>query len=365
MGERRAATAGLPWAAWASAMARSSWSWVCARGAAGPVAALTSSPGRRAEWPPRVRWPGRLTLAAARRAARTACRPPGPRARRPHRGRRRLAACPGTTPAAPRASAPAGDAGQMPSPRCPGPVSPSSAAGARIVSRLMPAGRVRAGCDTGPGTCRLPPAVAPGHRRARGRDPVARLLHARAARTWAWCGMGGRHLCFHRHGQAGPSPPAPAGCAGQPRSCGDGPSGLGPARHRLMSGCAVTGAGLSGAGFPWLPRGPGSGGLAPGHPRGCRMAWPSVSCLKTPESSTLDIPAWFMSMGRFAGSGSSRRPESRDACACSTVMHPPLSSCQGRPRRRCVAPGHATPSDSGQRDQRANDSDPRRLTQIG
>ena len=40
MGERRAATAGLPWAAWASAMARSSWSWV-----AGPPAALTRLTG--------------------------------------------------------------------------------------------------------------------------------------------------------------------------------------------------------------------------------------------------------------------------------------------------------------------------------
>src|SRR5271166_668220 len=45
-----------------------------------------------------------------------------------------------------------------------------------------------------------------------------------------------------------------------------------------------------------------------------------VSCLKTPESSTLDIPASFMLMGRFAGTGSSRRPESRDASACSTVI---------------------------------------------
>ena len=45
-----------------------------------------------------------------------------------------------------------------------------------------------------------------------------------------------------------------------------------------------------------------------------------MSCLKTLESSTLDIPAWFMLMGRFAGSVSSRRPESRDASACSTVI---------------------------------------------
>jgi len=42
----------------------------------------------------------------------------------------------------------------------------------------------------------------------------------------------------------------------------------------------------------------------------------ALSCLKTPESSTLVLPAWFMLMGRFSGTGSSRRPESRDASAC-------------------------------------------------
>ena len=63
-----------------------------------------------------------------------------------------------------------------------------------------------------------------------------------------------------------------------------------------------------------------------------------MSCLKTPESSTLDTPAWFMLMGRFAGTGSSRRPESRDASACSTVIAsaavvvpgPPLPTVRSR-----------------------------------
>src|SRR5271157_4029203 len=59
--------------------------------------------------------------------------------------------------------------------------------------------------------------------------------------------------------------------------------------------------------------------IAAARRRGDRAAV-RVSCLKTPESSTLDIPASFMLMGRFAGTGSSRRPESRDASACSTVI---------------------------------------------
>ena len=54
---------------------------------------------------PRARWPGRLALVVARRAARAVCRRPGPGARRPHRGHRRLAACPQTWPAMPPASA--------------------------------------------------------------------------------------------------------------------------------------------------------------------------------------------------------------------------------------------------------------------
>jgi hypothetical protein len=44
----------------------------------------------------------------------------------------------------------------------------------RIVSRLMPAGRVRAGCDTGPGTCRLPGADRSGARPPAGRGTRSR-----------------------------------------------------------------------------------------------------------------------------------------------------------------------------------------------
>jgi len=58
----------------------------------------------------------------------------------------------------------------------------------------------------------------------------------------------------------------------------------------------------------------------------------AMSCLKTPESSTLDIPASFMLMGRFAGTGSSRRPESRDASACSTVIASAAVVGPGPPR---------------------------------
>ena len=249
MGERRAATAGLPWAAWASAMARSSRSWV-----AGPAAALTGSLDRRAAWPPRVRWPGRLTLAVARRAAWTACRRPGPGARRrievavAWRRARELA------PAAPGHQPPPGTRARCP--RCPGPVSPSSAAGARTVSQPMPAApgpggmRYRARHLT---IARCRPRWRPATGGRRDAIPVARL--PAPGPPGRGRGTGGRHLRFHRHGQVGPSPrhrrAARDRPRDRPRSCGDGPSGLGPVRHRLMSGYAVAGAGLSGARFPW------------------------------------------------------------------------------------------------------------------
>ena len=187
-------------------MARSSWSWV-----AGPVAALTGSLDRRAAWPPRVRWPGRLTLAVARRAAWTACRRPGPGGAAAHRGRRRLAACPGTRPAAPG------------------------------ISR-------RRGSGPDALAARSPGSPRPGH-------PDVGVV--RVAVTCAFTAMA-RSGC--RPGTGGAARDRPA------RSCGDGPSGLGPVRHRLMSGCAVTGAGLSGARFPWLP---GARDLT-GWPRGSR-----------------------------------------------------------------------------------------------
>jgi hypothetical protein len=80
-------------------------------------------------------------------------------------------------------------------------------------------------------------------------------------------GMGGRHLRFHRHGQVGPVRPGTGGLRGTGRDrAGMGPSGLGPARHRLMSGCAVTGAGLSAPGSLGYQ---GNRDLT-GWPRGCR-----------------------------------------------------------------------------------------------
>ena len=91
--------------------------------------------GRRAAWP-RARWPGRLALAVARRAARAVCRRPGCAA------------------AASRSSSPGGVPGDLAGraagiSRRPGTPArclaarawrrPASAAGARTVSRLMPA----------------------------------------------------------------------------------------------------------------------------------------------------------------------------------------------------------------------------------
>ena len=69
-----------------------------------------------------------------------------------------------------------------------------------------------------------------------------------------------------------------------------------------------------------------------------------VSCLKTPESSTLDLPAPFMLMGRFAGSGSSRRPESRDASASSTVIASAAVVVPGPPLAKgAFTPAHVAP----------------------
>ena len=239
MGERRAATAGLPWAAWASAMARSFWSWV-----AGPVAALTGALDRRAAWPPRVRWPGRLTLAVARRAAWTACRRPGPGARRrievavAWRRARELGRLR-------RASAAAGDAGQMPS--LPGP-------GVALVRRWC-AHRVPADAR-GPG---------PGGMRYRARH----LTIARCRPRWRPA-TGGRR-------DAIPVARLPA----------PGPPGRGVVRVAVT--CAFTAMARSGCR-------PGTGGLrGTGRGTGCdraRMARPGwgqsgiVSCLGVPRPWT-------------------------------------------------------------------------------
>ena len=266
MGERRAATAGVP-----GRPGHRRW-----RGLAGP-----GLPGRRpplpAHWTgarrgrPVCGGQGRLTLAVARRAAWTACRRPGPGARRRievavawrrarelgrlrrgisrRRGRGPDALAPGPGPRPPLVRAP------CPS-RCPRPGPGGMRYRARhlTIARCRPRWRPAAGgrSDAIP-VARLPAPGPPG----RGR------------------GTGGRHLRFHRHGQVGLSPrhrrAARDRPRDRPRSCGDGPSGLGPVRHRLMSGCAVTGAGLSGVRFPWLPGARDLTGWprgTPGHPRG-------------------------------------------------------------------------------------------------
>jgi hypothetical protein len=68
-----------------------------------------------------------------------------------------------------------------------------------------------------------------------------------------------------------------------------------------------------------------------------------LSCLKTPESSTLGTPAWFMLMGHFAGSRSSRRPESRDASGCTAVIASAAVVVPGAALADgAFAPGHVT-----------------------
>ena len=286
MGERRAATAGLPWAAWAPAMARSSLSWV-----AGPAAALTGSLDRRAAWPPRVRWPGRLTLAAARRAAWTACHRPGPGARRRIEVAVAWRRAPGTRPAAPGHQPPPGT--QARCPRRPGRCRPRPPLVRAPCPSRCP--RPGSGRDAIPGPAPddhpVPAAVAPGHRRAEGRDPGRPAPHARATRTWAW----------YRWPSPALSPPWPGRAVApdrraardRPRSCGDGPSGLGPVRHRLMSGCAVTGAGLTGARFPRLPGARDLTGWPRGIPGAAGMAWPG-GC---PVSRHLSHRCWIYQRG--------------------------------------------------------------------
>jgi len=256
--ERRvfpARSAGLPWAAWAPATARSRLSWVCARGAAGPVAALTRSPGRARRGRPvpggqdASRWllpGGQRGLCAAVRArgrgGRIKVAVAWQRARGLGRLRRRHQPPPGTPARCPR---------------CPRPASPAAAASACTVSQLMPATGSERYAIPGPAPDDrpVPAAVAPGHRRAEGRDPGRPAPHARPPGRGR--GTGGRHLRFHRHGQVGLSPrhrrAARTGRGTGRDRAGMARPGWGPVRHRLMSGCAVTGAGLSGARFPWLP----------------------------------------------------------------------------------------------------------------
>ena len=116
--------------------------------------------------------------------------------------------------------------------------------------------------------------VTPGHRRAEGRDSRSpgppRPGHwdvgmVRVAVTCAFTAMA----------RSGRRP----GTGGLPRGTGRDPVAIlrgwpvraGAVRRRLMSDCAVTGVSLTGARFPWLPRGLRSGGC-PGAPGAVGMA---------------------------------------------------------------------------------------------
>ena len=154
-------------------------SGVCARGAAGPAAVRTAHRAGARRWP-RARWPGRLALVVARRAARAVCRRPGCAA------------------AASRSSS--GEAWRR----------PASAAGARIVSRLMPATGSRR--DTVPGPAPDDRPAPPSRAAGRGHDTGAAV-------TCAFTAMAGIRR----------------GCPGHPRRCRHGLAGL------ALAGLALAG----------------------------------------------------------------------------------------------------------------------------
>jgi hypothetical protein len=162
-------------------------SGVSARGAAGPAAVLAAhrADARRG---PRAQWPGRLALAVARRAARAVCRRPGPCARRPHQGHRRLVACPQTWPTVLPASAAA--RGRRPDASLPGPAAvPHPPLVRAPCPQLMPATGSGAGCDTWPGTRRPPGSPLPGYR------AVGMILaQPSPAPSPPWSGSGGAAL---------------------------------------------------------------------------------------------------------------------------------------------------------------------------
>jgi hypothetical protein len=166
------------------------------------------SPGRRAAWPPVPGGPGRLALAVARRAARAACRRPG------------------CTAAGSRSSSPGGVPGDLAGcapgvRRRPGMPArclvarawsrPASAAGARTVSRLMPA--TGSGRDAihgpAPDDRQAPPSRAAGG--GHGTGAAVTCAFTAMARIWRGC-PGHPRSC--RHGLAGlalaglPVPPA-------------------------------------------------------------------------------------------------------------------------------------------------------------
>ena len=209
-------------------------SGVCARGAAGPAAVRTAhrAGARRG---PRARWPGRLALVVARRAARAVCRRPGCAA------------------AASRSSSPGGVPGDLAGcaagiSRRPGTPArclaarawrrPASAAGARIVSRLMPA--TGSGRDTVPGPAPDDRPAPPSRAAGRGHDTGAAV-------TCAFTAMAGIRR----------------GCPGHPRRCRHGLAGL------ALAGCQCL---LPPAVSPHRPS-----GTCPDFFESYRSSWSSVT----------------------------------------------------------------------------------------
>jgi hypothetical protein len=147
---------------------------------------------------------------------------------------------------------------------------PSSAAGARTVSQPMPA--ARSGRDAIPGPAPddrpVPAAVAPGRRRAERRDPGRPAPRARATRTWAWYGWPSPALSPPWPGRA--AAPAPAGCAGPAAIVRGWPVRAGASQASSHVWVCRYRCGPVRRRVPLVTRGPGSDGLAPGHPRGCR-----------------------------------------------------------------------------------------------
>ena len=201
-------------------------SWVCARGAAGPVAALTRSPGRARRGRPvpggqdASRWllpggqpglpaavlarmrGGRIEVAVAWRRAR------GLRRHQPPLG----------TPAK--------------CPRCPDPGCSRPPAGARTVSQLMPATGSEQYAIPGPAPHDRPVPAAAAPAADGRRDAIPdRPAPPTPGLPGRGHGTGGRHLRFHRHDQVGPSSRHRRPAAwDRPRACrdlGDGPSRLG------------------------------------------------------------------------------------------------------------------------------------------
>ena len=126
-----------------------------------------------------------------------------------------------------------------------------------------------------------PAAVAPGHRRSEGRDSPGRPAPPRPGPPDV--GVGRAAVTCAVTAISGPG--RRSGTGGPLRGTGRGPvaiwregspSGLGPVRFPLMPDRAVTVAGLSGARFPRLPRGPRSDG-PPRAPRSCRRSLAGVA----------------------------------------------------------------------------------------